>query len=191
MEPKFNYFQIPVSYQEELSSFNAMYSLWSILFNVNSNDRVVPPFSGFGVHDRLKNGVKKEYEKTNLTYLPPIDALITGFGTIYKLVEILLLRARKVNEPYVNLTLNAEGYLNAYRVLCNYPDTFSKLVLHLGDFHFMKEIFTVLDTLMKRSGFEDVIFLAGVCSTGSLNGILSGSHYNRCWTVHSVMGEEL
>ena len=30
-----------------------------------------------------------------------------------------------------------------------------------------------------------------MCSTGSLNGVLSGSHYNRCWTVHSVIGEAL
>ena len=45
---------MPDSYQEELSSFNAMYLLWSILCNVNLNDQVVPPFSGFEVHDRLK-----------------------------------------------------------------------------------------------------------------------------------------
>ena len=73
---------MPDSYQEELSSFNTMCSLWSILRNVNSNDQVVPPFSGFEVHDRLKNGVKEECEKKKLTYLPPIDASITDFGTI-------------------------------------------------------------------------------------------------------------
>ena len=55
---------MPDSYQEELSSFNAINSLWSILCKVNSNDQVVPPFSNFGVHDRLKNGVKEECEKT-------------------------------------------------------------------------------------------------------------------------------
>ena len=95
---------MPDSHQEELSSCNAMYSLWSILHNVNSNDQVVPPFSGLGVHDRLKNGVKEECEKTKFTYLPPIDASITDFGTIFKLFEMLLLQAGKVNVPYVNHT---------------------------------------------------------------------------------------
>ena len=183
MEPKFNTFQMPDSYDEELSSFNAMYSLWSILCNVNSNDQVVPPFSGFGVQDRLKHPVKEECEMTKLKYLPPIDAPITSFSTIYKLFEMLLLRAGKVNMPYVNLTFDAGAFVNAYRVLCNYPDKFSKIFLHLGDFHFMKEVFTILGTLVKGSGFEDVIFQAGVCSTGSLTGVLSGSHYNRCWTI--------
>ena len=96
---------MPDSYQEELPSFNAMFSLWSILRNVNSNDQV---------HDRLKNRVKEEREKTKLTYLTPIDASITDFGTIYKLFEMLLLRAGKVNTPYVNLTLDAGAYINAY-----------------------------------------------------------------------------
>ena len=65
------------------------------------------------------------------------------------------------------------------------------IFLHLGDFHFMKELFTMLDTLVKGSGFEDVICQAGVCSAGSPNRILSGSDYNHCWTVHSVMGERI
>ena len=104
---------------------------------------------------------------------------MTDFGTIYKLFEMLLLRAKKVNVPYANLTLNAGDYMNAYRVLCNYPDKFSKMVLPLGNFHFMKEVFTMLCILVKGSGFEDFIFQARVCSAGSLNEILSGSHYNR------------
>ena len=35
------------------------------------------------------------------------------------------------------------------------------IVLRLGDFYFMKEVFTMLGTLVKGSGFEDVIFQAG------------------------------
>ena len=112
MQPKFNSLQMVDSYQEELSSFNAMYSLWSILHNVNSNDQVVPPFSGFGVHDKLKNRVKEEW-KRQLTYLPPTDASSTDFGTIHKLFEMLRFQAGKVNMLYVKLTLNAGPYVNA------------------------------------------------------------------------------
>ena len=168
-----------------------MHSFWSILDDVDSNDQVVPAFSGFGVQDRMKEKTEVEYMKTKLTYLPPIDASITDFSTMYKLFEILLLRAEKNNMSYVNLTLDAGAYVSAYRVLTNYPEKFAKIVLHLRDFHFMKESFTILETLVKGSGFEDVVFQAGVCSTGSLNGVLTGSHYNRCWIVHSVIGEAL
>ena len=89
-----------------------------------------------------------------------------------------------MNVPYVNFTLDAGACVIAYRMSCNYPDKFSKIALHLGDFNFMKDVFIMLGTLVNGSGFEDVIFQAGVSSTGSLNGVL-------CWTVHSVMGEAL
>ena len=40
---------------------------------------------------------------------------------------------------------------------------------------------------MAGSGFEDGIFQAEVCSSGSLNGVLSGSHRK----VHSAFAEAL
>ena len=55
----------------------------------------------------------------------------------------------------------------------------------------MKEIFAVLGKLVCGSGFEDVVFQTGICSSGSLNGVLNGSHYNCCWTVHSIFAEAL
>lgn len=98
-----------------------------------------------------KNRNKGESEKTKLTYLPPIDASITNLSTICRLFQ----------------TLDAGAYVNAYRVLINYPDIFSKIYLHLRDFYFMQKAFTILGALVKRSGFEDVIFHAGVCSKSS------------------------
>ena len=35
------------------------------------------------------------------------------------------------------------------------------------------------------------VFLSGVCISGSLQGVLSGSHYNRGWTVHNAVSEAL
>ena len=55
----------------------------------------------------------------------------------------------------------------------------------------MKELFGIVGTLVKALGLEDIIFQAGVCSTGSLNGVLAGFHYNRCWTVHTAIAEAL
>jgi hypothetical protein len=41
------------------------------------------------------------------------------------------------------------------------------------------------------SGFEDIVFQSGVCTSGSLQGVLAGSHYNRGWTVHNAFSEAL
>ena len=45
--------------------------------------------------------------------------------------------------------------------------------------------------LVESSGFEDVVFQAGLCTSGSLNGVIKASHYNRAWFVHSLFSEAL
>ena len=35
------------------------------------------------------------------------------------------------------------------------------------------------------SGFEDIVFQANLCTSGSLRGVISGTHYNRAWIVHT------
>lgn len=90
--------------------------------------------------------------------------------------------------PYVNVTLDVGAAMNAFKLIWNYQ---SRLVVHLGDFHFIKENFGVTGKIVKSSGCEDVIFQANVCSSGSLNGVLSETHYNRAWTVHAAFSEAL
>ena len=43
----------------------------------------------------------------------------------------------------------------------------------------------VIGDIIRGSGWEDIVFQSGLCSSGSLLGILNGSHYNRAWNVHA------
>ena len=36
-----------------------------------------------------------------------------------------------------------------------------------------------------------MVFQASVCSGGSINGIMTGSHYSRAWFTHNIMSEAL
>ena len=49
----------------------------------------------------------------------------------------------------------------------------------------------MIGKIVEGSGFDDTAFQTGVCSSGSLNGVLSGSHYNRSRLVHSTFSEAL
>ena len=73
----------------------------------------------------------------------------------------------------------------------NEPERLKNIIIHLNDFHCMKEIFTVMGKLISGSGFEEIIFQSGLCSSESSSGVVSGSHYNRCWTVHTHLAEAL
>ena len=45
--------------------------------------------------------------------------------------------------------------------------------------------------LVEPSGFEDVIFQLGICSSGSSNGVIKRTQYNRAWIVYSIFSEAL
>ncbi len=46
-------------------------------------------------------------------------------------------------------------------------------------------------SIVAGSGFEEVIFQAGICASGSLRGIVNGKHYNRAWLVHEAFAEAI
>ena len=110
-----------------------------------------------------------EIEKTSLTYLPSVNHPIMDFVTTFKVFEIIQNRARKANMPYSNVTLDVGAAINAYKVLWNYENKFKNILIQLEDFHFMKECFGVVGSLISGSGFEDIIHQSGLCSSGSLN----------------------
>ena len=46
-----------------------------------------------------------------------------------------------------------------------------------------------LGKLMRGSGIGEIIVEAGICASGSLEGVLSGKHFNRAMQVHGVLME--
>ena len=83
-------------------------------------------------------------KRTKMKYLPSIISKVTEFSTIMTYMKYLKSLANIVNKPYVNITLDIGAAINAYRLIWDYRKLFSNVVIHPGDFHFMKENFEVL-----------------------------------------------
>ena len=98
---------------------------------------------------------------------------------------------QEANMPFVNVTLDLGAGMNAYKLIWNYSEEFANAVIHLGDFHFMKESFNILGMLVQGSGFEDIVFQSGVFLFNSLNSVISGAHNNQCWRIHQHLTEAL
>ena len=77
-----------------------------------------------------------------MTYLPPITFKENEFATIMKYMEYLHIGnnylSLSVNMPFVNITLDVGAAMNAYKLIWNFQERFRNVVIHLGDFHFMK-----------------------------------------------------
>ncbi|KAG1711251.1 hypothetical protein GQR58_002553 [Nymphon striatum] len=170
--------------------FQQLQFIWLYLRKCNHYDQAVPNFTGwrqFGRKFVEQEGIKKTVE----TYLPPISSKVTEFSTIAKYMTYLQSLAASSNMSYVNITLDVGAAMNSYKFLWSNQHLFGNVVIHLGDFHFMKENFQVIGMLVDSSGFEDVVFQSGICSSGSLNGVINGRQYNRAWFVHSIFSEAL
>ena len=173
----------------DTSHFDLRYFLWKLLRQVSAGKQTVSSFSGWQL--LIRKAADVVVQKTVMTYLPPINAPVTDFSTIFGCLSYMQKLCKDVNMPYVNVTLDLGAAMNAYKLVWNYPNLFSNIFIHVGDFHFMKESFSIIGMLIQGSGFEDIIFQSGMSSTGSLNGVLSGSHYNRCWRIHQHFIEAL
>ena len=68
---------------------------------------------------------------------------VTEFKTIITYFKYLQKLAADVNMLYVNITLDVGAAINAYKTMWSQPEMFRNIVIHLGDFHFMKENFLV------------------------------------------------
>ena len=133
---------------KETKHFNELCKLWMLGRVLSSKDQFLPTFSGWCVAIQTGQLADIEIEKTSLTYLPPVNHPITDFAIIYKVFEIIQNRAKKANMPYDNVTLDVGAAINACKVLRNYEDKFKNIVIHLGDFHFMKECFGIVGSLI-------------------------------------------
>ena len=60
--------------------------------------------------------------------------------------------------------------MNAFLVKWQREEEFKNIIIHLGDFHFLKENFKVLGMLIRNSCFQDIVFCSRICTSGSFNG---------------------
>ena len=112
-------------------------------------------FTGWRLFGR--NAVVQEVQKTVETYLAPITGKVTEFTTISKYMTYLQSLAASSNMLYVNITLDAGAAINACQFLWSNQQYFQNVVIHLGDFHFMKKNFQV--SFVAEEKFENTLLL--------------------------------
>ena len=80
---------------------------------------------------------------------------------------------------YVHIIMDCGAAMKMFHVLWNNPDKYSKVIVHLGDFHFIQAFFDVIGRFVTSSGFEDIVYQLGLCQPGSMHAMMKGKHYNQ------------
>ena len=117
--------------------------LWVIFRNRNAKDQMVPNFSGWLLKQHENNIPPSSLRQTSKIYLPRIVSKVSEFKTIESYFEYLEKLSKQCNMPYTNITLDVGAAINAFKFLWSNQTRFRNIVIHLFDFHFMKENFQV------------------------------------------------
>ena len=119
--------------------------------------QISPSFAAWKTQTRTSNSLDP-VQKTIVTYLPRIPSKVADFNTIDQFLVCMKKLAEEINIPYVNVTLDVEAAMNAYKLCWNYPVRFKNVLIHLRDFHFLKKNFSVIGRIIEGSGLDDKVF---------------------------------
>ena len=76
--------------------------------------------------------------------------------------------------------------INRFNLWSFDPETCKNNFIRLGIFHINCALFKALGKTLEGSGFEEIVLESGMCSSGSMNGIMAGKHYYCAMTVHKL-----
>ena len=160
---------------------------WLFLRNKQSGNQTIPGWAGF-----VSSGRKPDH-LTKIGYYPVIHQPITQYSTVQECLRYAEKATDEVgqNQKYVYSTYDLGVCMKAYPLLWKFPERFDRHVVLIGTFHLIMGYYKMLGKKMDGSGLSDVLLEANLISSGSLQGVLAGKHYDRATNCHKVVLESM
>lgn len=150
------------------------------------SDPLQPGWTGFNIRRQLTNQM---LEKSAIFYLPVIEASPTDMSTVKEVILRSLEIADKFQLQQIVAVFDQAIYAKVQEVRWM-NDTFKqRLVVRLGEFHTAISFMSIIGKRFGDAGLRDILIESGVVAEGSVNGVLSGHHYNRSIYAVKVMFE--
>ena len=126
---------------------------------------------------------------TTIDYYPVITHAITDYKTVQECLRYAEEATREVNQEYVVTTFDLGVCMKAYPLIWNQPERYEKHIVLIGTFHLICAYLKMVGKKMEGSGLSDILLEAGLIASGSLQGVLSGKHYDRAMHCHKILLE--
>ncbi|XP_028410461.1 uncharacterized protein LOC114533074 [Dendronephthya gigantea] len=134
----------------------------------------LPSWSGF--FTQLTTQVP---EKSRIGYLPIIDGSPTDLGVVNAVLSQSIDIADKLNQNSMVVVMDEAVYAKAQWIRWTKGMFQSRIVLRLGEFHVIMSFLGVIGKRFQDGGLRDILIESNIIAKGSVNGVLSGKHYNR------------
>ena len=126
---------------------------------------------------------------TTIDYYPVITQPITDYKTVQECLRYAEEATHEVNQQYVITTFDLGVCMKAYPLLWNNPKRYEKHIVLNGTFHLVCAYLKMVGKKMDGSGLSDILLETGLIASGSLQGVISGKHYDRAMHCHKTMLE--
>ena len=126
-------------------------------------------------------------------YLPLIEAPATYISTINTILSRTIDLADRLELPKIVAVFDLAIYSKIQHIRWNdrNENYYKRIIVRLGEFHTVMSFLSILGKRFGSGGLTDLWVEADVVAAGSINGALSGKHYNRAIRGHKVVYEAL
>jgi hypothetical protein len=129
---------------------------------------------------------------TTIDYYPVINHPITQYKTVQECLRYAEEATKEVGgQTYVITTFDLGVCMKAYPLVWNNPAKYDNHIIMIGTFHLACAYLKIIGKKMAGSGFSDLLLESGLIGSGSIQGVLSGKHYDRAMHCHKVLLESL
>ena len=120
-------------------------------------------------------------------YMPNLRQPITSLDVINQTLITTQRCARECNQEYGVVSYDLNAAKPAMQIQATEKPKVDDVFVMPGTFHVEMAFFKALGKLVEVSGGANMLNESDVLATGSLNGFLTGKHFNRCKRLHPIL----
>jgi len=143
---------------------------------------ILPMWIGFNAKLTTDNLPRQE-----IRYMPNLRQPITSLDVIHQTLITTQMCAKECNQEYGVVTYDLNAAKPAMQIQSSEKPKFDNVFIMPGTFHVEMAFFKALGKLVEESGGANMLTETDVLAPGSLNGFITGKHFNRCKRLHPIL----
>lgn len=147
---------------------------------------ITPMWTGFNSQTNIE-----ESSVQIVDYLPQINMSPTSYSVVNETMSLTENIRKQCDQDYIIVTYDLAIAKMAMQVQSEEAPKYDNLIVNLGGFHIQSAFYKALGKFLDCCGVENILIESGVIAAGSINGFISGKHFNRCKRVHTLLSGAL
>lgn len=181
---KLMHFAWMLSHKLKCDMFYFVYENINMNINTNFHFRLPDTSMWIGYNSSIQ---KDKSSVQKVSYLTTINSSPTNVAVVRETMIQAQKIALECGERYLEVTYDLAIAKVALQIQSIEKPLFDNLFIHLGQFHVMLAFFKALGKFIDGSGITNVMVDTELLANGSVNGFITGKHFNRCKRLHPLI----